>query len=636
MHTAKAAMTAGALTPATLARLSPAVAAAVRSAATDWSALTPGQRLELAFAVLLETTGTMTFPLPPSLTFNAAELVVGELTGYSGILTLPPATAAAPGVCPLITSLRCRSSGVDGTVMLGGLGITGTLNRRPGTTFLLVVALSPVVALAIPALAWAVPLVASAGIFLLLDSATASVTLSGISADFRVRFVPDGLSVLKAQVSVGVTAAASVSLSSSVPTGLHQIADLVTSAIASSGRILVDLVGSALGVQLTRIVARTFGRGFPAAFLPVGVPVLSSFVNGQDDSHLYLESQLAAPAGTSLNTIPVRADARESARQDAALIATATPSQRHYISLVSSQNSLNALLAADFVRRRFDAVFDQADRNALRSLAPSPYPTGTSLLMARLRATAPPRLTLRQATPSGTAQHGDLQLDMRLVLGPDKEQRFAWTFRLDAPVQIVVGSAAESTKPKIELLTAYTQPIDVLIDLAGAAVQVSAVQAIQVIRHQITEEITSPTGHPTTISYTLEEEVETTTGLSGPTAAAVQPLALSAVRLGLNWRDIRRAPRRDGVSATGGATGQPDPLTVQTYLLDGTDPDDVNLSTAAAFARADLGFRSGLLFQHISLAGLVVGALDPGSLGFQTCAIAGGVLDLIGRPNLDP
>jgi hypothetical protein len=666
MREAKRRLTSGNLTPAMLARLTGSTSAAVAAAGTNWTKLQDKERLELAFAVLRETMGMIPPagmpPLPRQLPFNADDLVEGELTGYSGTLTLPSAPTSDPSLCPLIASLACRTDGIDGSLRLGSLTVTGTLNRRAGSKYMLVLGLSVVVALAIPALAWIVPLLAGIEAFILLDSATATASVSGLGADFQVRFVADNSQVLKTKISTTISGTTSVSLASSVPTGLHQVVDLVIAAAVNSwSDELLNWANLAVGELLTTTVEDAFGRGFPAGLFRQGVPVVASLVSGQNNDHLYLEASLQAPSGTTVIPIPVPAAGRLLARQDAQRLTTLSPTRRHYLSLVSSQNSLNVLLAAAWARGDFIAALrpepapttvsatkkggiplptGQAVLGAqtLQALAPSPYPAGAPILAASLTATAPPRLTLSQAVPIGATQHGLLELPMALSLQPDKDRRYEWTIRFTSPAWVVIGSAAASANPKIELRTAYQQPIEILVDLTLTTAQVSAVHALEIKQRTVTETVNT-NGTFDTWSHEETYEVDTLYALSGTAAQLHEPLVLLAIRQALAGRDRRRAPTRDGIRADGSLAGAADPVTVLRYQLDGTDPDGQDAGhppAKAAFVLADLSFTGGLVFHHLSLAGDAAGILDPANRNLQTRDAAGLVLDVMGDPTLDP
>jgi hypothetical protein len=408
------------------------------------------------------------------------------------------------------------------------------------------------------------------------------------------------------------------------------------------------------------MVEKSFGRGFPAGPFEQGVPVAASLVTGQNNDHLYMQAMLQAPTGTTVVPISVPAAGRVLARQDAQRLATLTPTRRHYLSLVSSQNSLNVLLAAAWTHGEFDAYLQRDPGQGasattkgqrpppvglpatllgtLRSLAPSPYPAGAPVFAASLMATAPPRLTLSQAVAVGARQHGLLEMFMALSLSPDKDRRYEWTIQFTAPAWVVVGSASASTKPKIELLTAYQQPIEVLVDLASTTATVTAVHAIE-IKHRTVTETVNTNGTFDTWSYEEHYEIDTTYALSGAAAKLHEPLALLAVRQALIGRDLRRAPARDGIRADATWTGDVDPVTLLRYQLDGTDPDGTDAAHPAsnvAFVLGDLSFNQGLLFHHLSLAGDAATILDPVLLDQQTCGVAGRMLDAIGDPNLNP
>jgi hypothetical protein len=238
----------------------------------------------------------------------------------------------------------------------------------------------------------------------------------------------------------------------------------------------------------------------------------------------------------------------------------------------------------------------------------------------------------------GATQHGLLELPMALSLQPDTHRRYEWTIRISSPAWVVIGSAAASANPTIELRTAYQQPIEVLVDLTTTTAQVSAVHTLETKQRTVTETVNT-NGTFDTWSHEETYEVDTPYALSGSVAQLHEPLALLAVRQALAGRDRRRAPTRDGIRADGSLAGTADPVTLLRYQLDGTDPDGQDAAhppAKAAFVLADLSFTGGLLFHHLSLAGDAVSILDPGNLNLQTRDAAGLVLDAVGDPTLDP
>jgi hypothetical protein len=483
--------------------------------------------------------------------------------------------------------------------------------------------------------------VSAIGLFLLLDTATASIDLTGISADWRVRFDPDSTGVLQPRCEVTVTASVSASIVSSVPTGVHSIVDWVLSAISRSGHLLLDFIAELLTKQLNGILRDAFGRGFPVALFRNGLPIIGSVVIGEDDRFLYLESRLAAPAGVTVAMHSVRARANEEVAKDAVRL-PAGPDKIHYLSITASENALNLLLGADFVGQRFSATFlDYGTRNALGMRAPFPYPGGF-VHKARLAATSSPRLTLAQGLPLTGAEHGRFTSDLQLALEADADHRYEWTFTLIAPAQVVIGSVASSVTPKVDLSTAITRPLDLLLDLSKATVEVTGLRATEVVSHTVTDTFIDSKGHPHTRTTVEREEVDTIYAITPPTAAPHTALALMAARFMLGGLDVIRSPRKDGCFGDTNWSGMPpDPIDILTYRLDGGDPDGDSAqkpAPKAVYAVAELGFVGGWVFHHLSLAGDLIGVLnpDPANLPVQLCVLAGSALDLIRDPPPGP
>jgi hypothetical protein len=617
--------------------------AALAPAGTRWASLTSEEQLQVMVAVLLEEYGAPRVPPPGPLTFDWENLVAGELVDYTGTLTLPPAAAGTPGVCPLVTNLRCRSNGaIDGELMLGMITLNGRLNRRPGTSFGLLLGAGALVALIFPFFSWALPMLSAIGVFVALDTASLSMGLFGITAKFTVNFNRDTSGVFQPSVTVNLAGGVSVSLLSDVPTGIHQVVDDVLASVAESGTLLLDQLQGRLQRALTGLVRQSLGSGFPASMLRLGVPIVGGTRSGRDDQFVYLEATLAAPANLNVPMVTVPADTSTRLASAVTRLSGRTDT-RHYLSLVSSQNTINVLLAVLWRSGVFAGkITDPMARNALKALTKPPYPSGASVLRASVRAVSPPRCTLVRATPTETSEqtieHGQFELNASLALEPHADDRYEWTLVLRTLAQTVVGSALASSKTHVEIGTAFVQPLDVLADLALATAQVDGLKRVQTIRRKVTttETTMDSKGHPQTKTITVEEieELETPFTLAPQEAAQHAPLALEALRRLLGQRDTRRAPRRDGVRSSG-ASSTPDAMTLQTYLFDDTDPDDAfDGGPPAAYTSVDLGFDGGLLFQHLSLGGQVVSLLfDPGFASLLSRDGAGTLLDLLPRPN---
>src|SRR5215211_2576954 len=652
---------AGGLTGGMRVRLPSAVQASLATAVlapagTRWDSLTSEEQLQVMLAVLLEEYGAPRVRLetekdgqlvPLRLTFDWENLVAGEVVEYRGTLTLPPSAAGAPGVCPLVTALRCRSNGaIDGSLMLGSISLNGRLNRRPGTSFALLLGAGALVALVFPFLSWVLPMLSAIGVFVALDTARLSMSLSGITANFTVSFTRDPNGVFQPSVTVNLTGRVDVGLSSDVPTGIHQVVDAVLENVARSERLLLDLLQARLQRALTQLVRQSLGSGFPASMLRLGVPIVGGKRGGRDDQYVYLEATLAAPANLNVPMVNVPADTEARLSSDLKRLSGRTDT-RHYLSLVSSQNTINVLLAVLWRSGVFDGkITDPMARNALKALTKPPYPSGASVLRASVRAVSPPRCTLVRATPTETSEHGQFELNASLALEPHTDDRYEWTLVLRTLAQTVVGSALASSMPHVQIGTAFVQPLDVLADLALATAQVDGLKRVQTIRRKVTttETTMDSKGHPKTGTITVEEieELETPFTLAPQEAAQHAPLALEALPRLLGQRDTRRVPRRDGVLSSGAPSPSAiiDPITLQTYLFTtdpkvSDDPDDAfDGSPPAAYTSVDLGFDGGLLFQHLSLGGQVVSFLfDPAFASFLSRDKAGELLDLLPRPN---
>ncbi|WP_338693282.1 hypothetical protein V2W30_02585 [Streptomyces sp. Q6] len=613
MKAAKAAVTTGTVPAAVLARLPADVTAALTAAGTDWTLLTPEQKLQLAHATLLETSGTLVLPtLPSTLPFNVSDIIVGELSSYTATWGLP---RAPDGSCPLITSMTCTGRGIYARLSLGSLALSGNVTRSLGTRYWLVLAASALVPLLMPGLAWVLGVLSSAAAFVVLDAARARLRISGLTADIALRLSPDTGARIQPTITVSCSGRVSADLTSAVPSALHRIVDLVLEALARIGGPVLQILGSTLGRTLTTALRdRVGGSADPATLFGLDVPRTGASVTGGGSSFLYVESQLAAPSGYPVALTTVREAGPSPVLSDASRLVAADG--RHYASVLSSENTLNVLLAAAHRRGEFGARLTTGQQGTLRMLTRPPF-TPVFSGGVTVAALAPPRLTLQRALPTAPTPHGVLRTEFALTVQDSKETWSRLLFTATAPARVVAGSAPGSTTPKIDLLSMAVAPLDVLVDQAGTTVQVTRVQAVDLVRQTITEEVEDVRGKKKTKTWVETYEREIDQALTASEAQALAPLAVTAARYGFGGvRGLGRLPYRDGVRADGAFVDPKDPaagidpVTRLTYTLTGTDPDDLP-NPRPGYALADLGFRDGLAFHHLSLAGLAATAVDP-------------------------
>jgi len=601
MRDANAAVIAGTYPPAAIARLPAEVATALAAAGTAWTMLSNNDKLHLAHALLLETYGSLAVPgLPRRLTFSS-DLLVGEITSYTAGFTVPDT---------LIERLRCENDGISATLNLGGIRLRGRLNRAPGRLYWIVLAASAIVPIFMPGLAWVLPLIGSIASFVALDAAFVSLRVAGLTAEVRVRLVPNAQGLHEPDVEVSLSGRVSSELTSNVPSPLHRIVDFILQVIVDSSSVLLDAVGDVLEKKLRTLWLDYLHGGHPAAMFGLDLPVTVSKVTGDpgDSGSLYLESTFGTVPGYPVPASTVRADARSVVINDAARLPADGPN--HYLSLVASQNTVNTLLVSAFQRYRFSPNLRTAGREALRQLAKPPFtpdPSGT----IQLRAANPPVVTIPRALPGAADPHGTITVGYALTAenGTDRHTRVLFT--ADAPIRLVLGSADDAGTAKVSLLSAVTHPLDVLVDLTRLQAAATRLYDVETVRVTVTEEFTNAQGKTVLRTYVDQYDREVDRALTPDEVAAMAPLASMAARLMFgDARAATRTPQRDGVRGDGSPGGQADPNTTLTYTLDGSDPDDLT-SPVPVFAGVDLGFVGGLVAHHLGIGGLVTVALDP-------------------------
>ncbi|MFF0066544.1 hypothetical protein ACFYRC_34450 [Streptomyces sp. NPDC005279] len=331
-------------------------------------------------------------------------------------------------------------------------------------------------------LAWVLPLLGSIATFVALDAATARLRIDALTANVKLRLTPDAQGSLQPSISVSLDGRVSSEMTSVVPSPLHRIVDLILEAIVNSSGPLLNALGSSFGTRLTRLWNTGIGPAEPTAPFGVDVPTTGSTVTGVSGSYLYVESVLAPPPGYAVPMADVRAGGPGTILTDTNRL----PSDdgRHYASLMSSENTLNVLLAAAYRRGEVRARLTSGPQEALRMLT-RPLFTPVFSGAVDVTALAPPRLTLQRALPTAPAQHGLLQTDFALTVKSAKESWARLLFTATVPVRVVAGSALGSTTPKIDLRSVTMCPLDVLLDLAQTTSQVTRIQAVELVRQTI-------------------------------------------------------------------------------------------------------------------------------------------------------
>jgi hypothetical protein len=159
-----------------------------------------------------------------------------------------------------------------------------------------------------------------------------------------------------------------------------------------------------------------------------------------------------------------------------------------------------------------------------------------------------PRLRLLGAQSGAGQQHGTLEAVLKLQLETDRDAS-CWDieFILSAPAQVVVGSSDQVSKPRIELASALRRPIDVLLELKRADVQVTGWRSMVTTKKKVEETFEGVGAHGQNVTETTVQYEESVTKhpLAGYFASMRVPLCLTAARFSLRTRDTSRAPRRD-------------------------------------------------------------------------------------------
>jgi hypothetical protein len=619
-----------------VARLSSSTIAVLGASPTGWNMLTPPQQLEVAFAILMEEYAGLVVDLPASIGYNAADLIWGELANYSGTFSLPPEGSATPKELPLITSLRCRDDGtISASLMVGTAEVNGYLSRVPGSTYAIILAASTAASFFQPGFALVVAVLLQIAVFIALDYANAELQISDLGFTLTLRFVPDAKGVMVPAVEVKASGTATAWIASYVPTGLVQALDMIFTAILNGLNAVLTQMESKLQDTLNDALQKKLGIGFFTALVDLDVGILSASATGRNDDHIYLESTLTPPPITTIKTVSVRSNTAQALLASSTSTAPSAGAHR-YFSLASSQNTLNIILAALWRKGRFSSLLN-SELAALYPLLQPPFPVGQPITKARITAINPPNVTLVTGNPIGSAGYATFELEGTLTLQLSATDQFLWTFKVTAPAEVTLGSATLSRDPTsgvlqpcIDIGTVGAQPLDILVNFSGAVVDVTALSSEAVVTTQVTETWLDRKGHPQSHTYTETDIIDTPFSLTAQDKAIQAPVLLEAVRRWLRVRNTSRSSRRNGIQSNGTPTTQVDPITLQSYLANGADPDDTPPVNLFLF-RVPLQFDHGLALEHVDLtAGAALDvALETTTL--LTCETAGTTLDVLKR-----
>lgn len=404
--------------------------------------------------------------------------------------------------------------------------------RWPSTLYWVVLGVSGIGCLFVPALCALLPFVAAVGAFLLLDAAFVSIEFSDIEADINIDFAPDANGVLQPNTVFTLDMDTSVFYASVIPTGIHQILSAIYSIVGSHTDLILNLIESQLNSKVNDFVQNDLRLTYPPQFGPVPLVGLSSFAGGIDEDHLYLEAELNAGLLGIINPYITQVDTDINARlldyRTEFQSADATRSLRHYKGFVLSQNFINHFIHILWRLGEYNYVLGVDEtRKVMETLRERLPDLGEyEHVHAHICPVVSPRLVL---TPCGVERESSYMTcffdDIRLCLatGRGKKERCILELQLAAKVTAELGFGGLNQETgQLDIIKITDRFMDIYFHNSDIAVQVI---------------------HPETQGYA--DIGKCFDAFNCEHLASLQPLLREAVFWMLQSRDARAIPRDD-------------------------------------------------------------------------------------------
>ncbi|MGB8193157.1 MAG: hypothetical protein WCF67_14610 [Chitinophagaceae bacterium] len=195
---------------------------------------------------------------------------------------------------PVISTLQFDPDSIHLVIDLDNVTGKGWLTRAATGKYWGLVAVSWLGCFFVPLLCTLAVALTVVGAFLLMDIAFVSISISNLSIDSRIRFLPNGVGVLQPDVTLSLTGSVNVSYTSAIPSGVHQILAFIYTTVANSTNLVLNTIESQLQDKLNTFVKQDLNLSYPPAFGPVPLTGLSSLVEFATNDNLYLQAGLNA------------------------------------------------------------------------------------------------------------------------------------------------------------------------------------------------------------------------------------------------------------------------------------------------------------------------------------------------------
>ena len=461
------------------------------------------------------------------------------------------------------------------------------MSRWPSSLYWAVSGLGVVGCIFAPALCALLPYIAAVGAFLLLDFAFVSIYLSDLEIDAHISFTPNGAGVLQPNTTFALDSDVSVFYASVVPTGIQQILGAIYSIIGSHTDIVLSTIETHLSDKFNDFVRNDLGLSYPPKFGPVPLSGLGSHATGEDNDHLYLESELNAGLLSIINPYITQVDTDAKSRLldlRAIFQSDVGDGLHHYGGFVFSQNFINHYIHILWRLGIYTYILSAAEATPILEKLKEACPTCKLEDEVRmwLCPVVSPRLVF---TPCGY-EAGKSYLtcffdDLRLCIGTGdpKLDNCMLELQFSARVNAEIGfGTVNSDSGELDIIKVGDRFMDVYFNLDDAGIEII---------------------HPDTQGHAATGDCYRDLGCKQ--LSELQECFRMVIRAALQSRHSGVVPRKNG-----------EPITVQTYTF------------AGQFLRFQFWVYRGNLYAHMGFGGPALMLLEGGLFGIDAMDCATG------------
>lgn len=497
----------------------------------------------------------------------------------------------------IFESLDVGDGHVRAVVRIPALRGRAWVTRSASRTYWIVAGLSPLACIVMPALCSLIPYLAAVGA-VLTDFGGVFVDGADLEFDVQFEFQPNSQGILAPRARAVLDGELVVGYGSFIPTGLHQLINEIVTIVANHTDDIVTAIEGSVEDSLDSLLGSTLGLTFPPKLGDVDHSGIDTNVFESFRDHVYLRSVVDAAAtnvtGPFITQVGAFGYQRLMEQRDVFNTSVAN-GERHYLSMVISQNYLNMHIHERWKKGTFTHVFSTQFANqviapAIRAACPGCTLKGGA--QALLWPAAPPKTVLSPVTASvGRSYLMTYFDDLRLCVefaNAAGENPTALEFKFAAKVPSEVGFGRVSIDGRsLDLLGVSDVPMDVYFELGPFGASITDLEI-----HDV--ETKGPGSEPFSLAAMRSEEMQG--ALSQAVAWALRSRSNGVIR------------RDEG-----------EPVGIQRYtLIEG--PGEPFSPTA--YALLQIIPESGLLYIHAALGGLATTLLEGGAFAIDSLSCA--------------